>query len=129
MALQISSSSESVTLYSVICSMPDKILRTNSLFPLISIVSSCVCSMCAEMFSGLSLTIILPSLIMIISLHTALTSCMIWELNKIVCFSLKSRIKSRISKICFGSSPTVGSSKIRISGSPTIAPAIPTRCL
>ena len=51
------------------------------------------------------------------------------ELNITVCFFPKDLIKSLTSTICFGSNPTVGSSNIKILGSPTIAPARLTLCL
>ena len=58
--------------------------------------------------------------------HTALTSERIWELRITVCFCFRPLIRSRISMICFGSSPTVGSSRMITSGYPRIACARPT---
>ena len=45
------------------------------------------------------------------------------ELNIIVWFLASDFIRARISFICFGSNPTVGSSSISILGSPINAPA------
>ena len=51
-----------------------------------------------------------------------------WELSNTVWFSPSFLIKSLISIICFGSSPTIGSSNITLSGLPRIACASPTLC-
>ena len=61
--------------------------------------------------------------------HIWLTSDNMCELNITVCFLPRSLINFLISVICFGSSPTVGSSNIITFGSPTNAPAKLTLCL
>ena len=57
------------------------------------------------------------------------TSGRIWLEKITVCSLRRLRISSRISTVCFGSRPAVGSSKTRISGAPHRAWAIPARCL
>ena len=102
---------------------------TFSLSPFATIWRLLPRTICLVRFSGVSLAIIFPLLIMIISSQTALISCIIWELKNTVCSFAKSFISSRISIIWLGSRPTVGSSSISISGLPAIAPARPTLCL
>ena len=57
-----------------------------------------------------------------------LTSDRMWELRMTVCFLPRPRIISRISMICLGSRPTVGSSRMITWGFPKMAWAMPTRC-
>ena len=80
----------------------------------------------SERFFGVSSATNLPLFIIITLSQTALISLNICEL-KITVFSFPSSlITFLISIICLGSRPTVGSSSIRISGSPIKAPASPT---
>ena len=60
--------------------------------------------------------------------HTSCTSERMWELKITVCCRARSRIRVRISMICWGSRPTVGSSRISTLGKPSRAWARPTRC-
>ena len=80
-------------------------------------------------FSGVSTAIIFPLLMITTLSQIWLTSDKICVLKITVCFFPNSLIKFLISVICFGSSPTVGSSNIITSGLPTKAPAILTLCL
>jgi len=80
-------------------------------------------------FCGVSIATIFPLFIIITLLHIWLTSDNICELRITVCVFPSFFINSLISVICFGSNPTVGSSKINILGFPTKAPAILTLCL
>lgn len=59
--------------------------------------------------------------------QTSWTSERMWELRITVCSWASSRIRARISRICLGSRPTVGSSRIRMCGKPISAWASPTR--
>ena len=77
--------------------------------------------------SGVSLATSFPWEMIIICPHTARTSESMWLLSMTVRCSPSSCIKSRISIICLGSSPTVGSSSITASGEPSSAWAMPTR--
>ena len=79
------------------------------------------------MRSSWSSTAIRPWAMMMTRPQTASTSDMMWVESRIVCRSPSSRIRSRTSRIWIGSSPEVGSSRIRMSGSWTIASASPTR--
>ena len=78
---------------------------------------------------GVSTASTFPLFIIITFSHIWLTSDKICELNITVWFFPSFLIKSLISVICFGSSPTVGSSSISTLGSPIRAPAILTLCL
>ena len=72
---------------------------------------------------------IFPWLMIITRSQIASTSCIIWVDNNTVFFFPVSLIKCLISSSWFGSSPVIGSSRIRISGSCTKACANPTLCL
>ena len=94
----------------------------------VSIITFCF-SVSFSRFAGVSTATIFPLLIIITFSQIWLTSDRICELNITVCFLPNLFINCLISVICFGSSPTVGSSKITILGSPTSAPARLTLCL
>ncbi len=68
-----------------------------------------------------------PRWMMITPSHTMDTSGRMWVDRITVCWPARERIRARISVICFGSSPMVGSSRISTSGSPRRAWASPTR--
>jgi len=68
-----------------------------------------------------------PLLMMITASHTIETSGRIWVDRITVCWPASDLMSDRISVICLGSRPIVGSSRIRTSGSLTIACARPTR--
>jgi len=78
---------------------------------------------------GVSIATTFPLLIIITFWHIWLISDKICELMKTVWFFLNDFIKFLISITCFGSNPTVGSSKINISGFPIKAPDKLTLCL
>ena len=72
---------------------------------------------------------ILPAAITIRWSHVCSTSARMW-LDRITVWPPRSeRISSRIARICAGSSPMVGSSRISTSGSCRSTSASPTRCL
>ena len=79
-------------------------------------------------FSGVSKATSFPWAMMRILLHMVCTSERMWELISTVRLLPREAISDRISRICRGSSPTVGSSRITISGVPSRAWAMPTRC-
>ena len=68
-----------------------------------------------------------PLLMIKMRLHVASISCRICEESRTVWLSPRFLIRLRISIICFGSKPTVGSSRIKTGGSPKSACARPTR--
>ena len=78
-------------------------------------------------FSGVSQATRWPLEMMRMVWHTAWTSERMWLLRMTVCFWPRDWIRERISMICLGSRPTVGSSRITTSGSPSRAWAMPTR--
>ena len=80
-------------------------------------------------FSGVSHAASRPFEIISIVPHTACTSERMWLDSTTVCVFPNSFISSRISTICFGSSPAVGSSRMIISGLPSMACAMPSHCL
>src|SRR6266436_2782259 len=69
-----------------------------------------------------------PWLMMMMPSHTIDTSGRMCVERITVCWPASERISARISAICRGSSPMVGSSRISTSGSPSRAWARPTRC-
>src|SRR6266853_413197 len=69
-----------------------------------------------------------PWLMMTMPSHTIDTSGRMCVERITVCWPASERISARISAICRGSSPMVGSSRISTSGSPSRAWASPTRC-
>src|SRR5947209_8697286 len=69
-----------------------------------------------------------PWLMITTPLHTMETSGRMCVERITVCRPASDLMSERISVICFGSRPRVGSSRIRTSGSPMIAVASPTRC-
>ena len=71
---------------------------------------------------------IFPALITTTRWHVFDTSGRMCVLSTTVCWPAKPRISSRVSMICLGSSPAVGSSRIRTSGLWMRAWASPTRC-
>ena len=71
---------------------------------------------------------ILPSLMISTRLQVMVTSARMWVERITVCSPAKLLMSCRISRICDGSSPTVGSSRINTSGSCRMAWASPTRC-
>src|SRR6266542_1697433 len=62
-----------------------------------------------------------PRLMMMTPSQTMETSGRMWVERITVCWPASERISARISAICFGSRPIVGSSRIRTSGSPSSA--------
>src|SRR5215471_2049175 len=68
-----------------------------------------------------------PRLMMITPSHTIDTSGRMCVDRMTVCWPASERMSARISAICFGSRPMVGSSRISTSGSPRSAWASPTR--
>ena len=78
-------------------------------------------------FSGVSQATRRPLEMMSIVWHTAWNSERMWLLSMTVCSRPRSFMRSRISIICLGSRPTVGSSRMTIFGSPSRAWAMPTR--
>src|SRR5215510_1166549 len=69
-----------------------------------------------------------PLLMMMTPLHTIETSGRMCVDKITVCCPARDLMRDRISVICLGSSPIVGSSRTRTSGSLTSACARPTRC-
>ena len=78
--------------------------------------------------AGEPLAMSLPWLMMSTWSQTSCTSERMWELRMTVWSPDRLRIRSRISMICLGSRPTVGSSRMMTSGKPSRAWARPTRC-
>ena len=119
-------------LLTVKSSTPSSVLRmpqTVSSSARISSLSVVVPANRVVRFSGVSLATSFPLEMIMIESHTACTSLRIWLDKTSVCSLPSSRISSRISMICAGSRPTVGSSRMITSGFPSSACAIPTRCL
>ena len=79
--------------------------------------------------SGVSIATTLPLLMMTTRSQVCETSGRMCVLRMIVCEPASPLMRSRVSMICFGSRPAVGSSRIRTSGLCRIAWASPTRCL
>ena len=70
-----------------------------------------------------------PRLMMSTRSHTAAISGRMCELRMTVCSRPRLRMSDRVSMICWGSRPMVGSSRISTGGFATMACATPTRCL
>ena len=70
----------------------------------------------------------LPWLMMMTRSQECSTSLRMWVLRMMVCSPARALISSRISMICLGSRPLVGSSRISTSGLWMMAWAMPTRC-
>ena len=79
--------------------------------------------------SGESTATTLPLLMMTTRWQVCATSGRMWVLSTMVCVPASSRISCRVSMICLGSRPAVGSSSTRTSGLWMMACARPTRCL
>ena len=79
----------------------------------------------ADRFLRVSRAFISPFAIIKALSQTALISCKIWEQRIMVWSFFKSLINFLTSRIWLGSSPTVGSSRISISGLPRRAKPLP----
>ena len=79
-------------------------------------------------FATVSVATSLPLLMMTTRSQLCSTSDRMWVLRMMVCSPARLWIRSRVSMICLGSRPAVGSSRIRTSGLWMMACARPTRC-
>ncbi len=82
---------------------------------------------CATSWDSVPCATIRPRLMMMTPSQTMETSGRIWVERITVCCPASERISARISAICLGSRPIVGSSRMSTSGSPSSAWANPTR--
>ena len=77
--------------------------------------------------SGVPCAMSLPCAMMSTRSQMACTSLRIWLDRMTVCVLPRSWMRARISIICAGSRPTVGSSRMMTLGAPSSAAAMPTR--